>query len=220
MMLVQAARVLRSFNGPNANAAAALGNSYLDRALKLNPNLSAAHALQRRAQPSPGSMLDLAQQGERAYTRGDMADYYDHDTAAAKADWESARKYAQQALDLASKSRGDADYGTVIYQANMTLGMVAMRVDGNKKAAARRLLEASKAPPTDQLAYGGDAFTMKLPVLLLKYGGLDEREAVIEYLERFGKVLHRADLPLLENAAELRKGYMPIWYQYQAAQLR
>ena len=214
-------------NGPHANPdAVALAKSYLDRALKLDPNLAAAidlkgfAQLQGREQPSPGSMLDLARMGERAYVHGNSSDYYNHDAAAAKADWESARKYAQQALDLASKSRGDADYGTAIYRANMTLGMVAMRVDGNKKAAARYLLEASKAPATDELAYNADAFTVKLPVVLLKYGGPDEREAVIEYLERFGKVLHRRDLPLLENAAELRKGYMPLWYQYQVAELR
>jgi hypothetical protein len=50
--------------------------------------------------------------------------------------------------------------------------------------------------------------------------GLDGREATIEYLDRLAKVIRRSDLPLAENAVQLRAGYMPIWYQYQAAQLK
>jgi hypothetical protein len=143
-----------------------------------------------------------------------------HDLVAAKASWARARKDAREALRLAAKYRSSPDYGTAIHRANMTLGMIAMRVDGDKKTATKHLLEASRAPATKELAYSSDYFTYKLPVLLLKYGGAGEREAVIEYLERFGKICQRPDLPLLEAAAQLRKGYMPRWYQYQAAQLK
>jgi protoheme ferro-lyase len=57
-------------------------------------------------------------------------------------------------------------------------------------------------------------------VLLLKYGGPSGREAVIEYLERFGRTLHRHDLDLLAAAKQLRQGYMPGWYQYQTESLK
>ncbi len=205
----------------------ALAQTYLERAQSLDPALAPnAQRLQGwsrqagRTPATPGSMIDLARKAETAYIRADMDDYYDHDTAKAKEGWENARKLAQQALDMAPQSQSDPDYGTAVCKANLTLGMIVMRVDGNRKVATRYLLDASKAPRTDELAYSGDYFVMKLPVLLLKYGGLDEREAVITFLETFGKIYNPPDLPLLENAAQLRNGYMPIWYQYQAAQLK
>ncbi len=220
--------------------------SYAERALTLDPNQESAHSalvlihnMQWNATLPPGTFQKpvanwsdslaampaserfrwLAKMSEAAYLHGEWADN-EHDTGKAKEDWEWARKYAQQALELAAKFTGDPNYGTAVYQANVTLGMVAMRVDQDKNAAIDYLLAASKAPATDELAYNIQDLAMKLPVALLKYGGLDGREAVIEYLERFGKVVHRHDLPLLENAAQLRNGYMPVWYQYQAAKLK
>jgi beta-lactamase regulating signal transducer with metallopeptidase domain len=169
--------------------------------------------------PEPQRPLWLAKAAENAYVRAEWADNK-HDNAGGRNYWQWGRKFAQQALDQAAKRTGDPDYGTTVYKSNMVLGMVAMRVDGNAKAAERYLIDAAKAPATDELTYTAQWFTVKLPVLLLKYGGLDGREAVIEYLDRFGKTLRRSDLPLLQNAAELRAGYMPIWYQYQASQLR
>jgi beta-lactamase regulating signal transducer with metallopeptidase domain len=220
--------------------------SYAERALELDPDQESAHmalvlirnvewsssvpsnswkkpvgawAEALSALPESERFRWLARMSAMAYLRGERADN-EHDASSAKVYWEWARRYARQALQMAAKFSGDPDYGTALYQANMTLGMVAMRVDGNAKAAAKYMIEASKAPATDELRYNMQDFAIKLPVLLLKYGGLDGREAVIEYLERFGKVLHRRDLPLLQNAARLRSGYMPIWYQYQAAQLK
>jgi hypothetical protein len=38
---------------------------------------------------------------------------------------------------LAPKYRNETNYGTAVYKANMTLGLVAMRVDGDKMAAAK-----------------------------------------------------------------------------------
>jgi hypothetical protein len=221
-----------------------LGKSYLERGLQLNPNSASARsylgmlraidhipAAIRNVPPESGyqavSSLPEAERlqflpgvARNEYMQGDMQEYYKHDLVAAKASWERARSYAREALQLASKFRNDPNYGTAIYRANMTLGMVAMRVDGDKNTATKHLLEASKAPATEELAHSADYFTFKLPVLLLKYGGADEREAVIEYLERFGKISQRPDSPLLKSAAQLRKGYMPSWYQYQAAKLK
>jgi hypothetical protein len=238
---------LAIFHGNNS-IAAALGRSYLERALALDPNSAEApdglaHVHQRdfygqfykrmyqavgqepsetqyqkvSALPANERFEFLPYLAENAYTRGDMRDYYNHDRAAARKDWELARRYAQEALRLAPEFTSDTNYGNGFYRANMTLGMVAMRVDGDKKAARKYLLAASTAHTTDNSAA---PFTLKLPVLLLKYGGPNERKAVIEFLERHGKTLHRKDLDLLLAAKQLRQGIMPVWYQYQSAQLQ
>jgi beta-lactamase regulating signal transducer with metallopeptidase domain len=232
----------------NNSPAAALGRSYLERAVAMDPNSAEARdelALVRQrdfydgfykrmyqaaghepseaqyqkvsALPTNERFEFLPYLAENAYTRGDMLDYYNHDRAAAAKDWELARRYAQEALRLAPGFASDANYGNCFYKANMTLGMVAMRVDGDKKAAREYLLAASTAHTTENSAA---PFTFKLPVLLLKYGGPGERKAVIEFLERYGKTLHRKDLDLLAAAKQLRQGIMPIWYQYQSAQLK
>ncbi len=225
----------------------ALGVSCLQRALELDPHSAQAHmflelvrvagqnermfqALGREpseaqyksaaALPEADRFRFLPDLAEHAYMSGESLDYYHHDLPGAKRAWELARKYALDSLRLMPRFSGDADFGTAVYKANMTMGMISMRVDGDSKAAAKYLLAASKAPSTEELAYYGDGFTLKLPVLLLKYGGPSGREAVIEYLERFGKTLHRHDMDLLAAARQLRQGYMPIWYQYQDRELK
>ncbi len=239
--------IRRGISGKDS-AAAALGLRYLQRALALDPNSAEANdglarirqqdfydRFYKRMYPAVGkgppetryqkvSSLPakdrfefLPYLAQDAYLRGDMLDYYNHDHTGARKDWDLARRYAQEALRLAPGFTSAPNYGNSFYKANMTLGMVAMRVDGNRKAAREYLLAASTAHPTDNSLA---PFTFKLPVLLLKYGGPDERKAVIEFLERYGKTLHRKDLNLLLAAKQLRQGIMPIWYQYQSAQLR
>jgi beta-lactamase regulating signal transducer with metallopeptidase domain len=227
--------------------AAALARSYLERALQLKPDSSQAHValsmLKQRDRsdrimrienfqpfenqykaagtiPEADRFQLLPPLAEDAYRRGESLDYYQHDPLGAKAAWELARNYAHNALRLAPKYRNDTNYGTAIYKANMTLGMVAMRVDGDKTAAAKYLLAASKSPANEELEYLVDGLTLKLPVALLRYGGAAEREAVIEFLERYGRVFKRHDLDLLHSAQQLRQGYMPLWYEAQAAQLK
>ncbi len=233
---------------PDASAFETLGRSYLQRALALDPNSAEADDKLQRLQQIAGvkqfverlyatvdrepsekqyqqvSALSEPERfqflpflAERAYMSGDSLDYYKHDPDGARKDWELARRYAQDALRLAPRFTFDPNYGNSIYRANMTMGMVAMRVDGDKKSAREYLLAAGSAQTTDnQVEY----FTLKLPVVLLKYGGAEDRKAVIEFLESHGKTLHRPDLNLLASAEELREGLMPIWYQYQAAQLK
>ncbi|HTX37666.1 MAG TPA: M56 family metallopeptidase [Bryobacteraceae bacterium] len=239
--------IRRGINGKNPGASA-LGLRYLQRALALDPNSAEAHDglarirqqdfytqfYQRMYQtvgqkpsetqyqkvsalPANQRFEFLPYLAENAYTRGDMLDYYNHDRAGARQAWELARRYAQEALRLAPRFSSAANYGNCFYKANMTLGMLAMRVDGNRKAAREYLLAASTAHTTDNSVA---PFTFKLPVLLLKYGGPGERKAVIEFLETYGKTLHRKDLDLLLAAKQLRQGTMPLWYQYQSAQLR
>ena len=157
---------------------------------------------------------DLA---NRAYAESDMLEYYQHDLAGMKKQWELARKYAEDALRLAPRYTGDSKYGNAVYVGNMVLGMLAMRKDGDLKAATKYLLSASKTPGADDTV---QYLTTKLPTLLLKYGGPDQRKAVIEFLERCG---HKIDSPLfdlLHSAQQLREGDMPVWYQSAIADMK
>jgi hypothetical protein len=225
----------------------ALSKTYFQRALELNPDSirsrSGLFELQQRTQvsrripieraPTPDAQYQAATAlpeterfqllphlAEDAYFRGDSMDYYRHDPQAARAAWELARRYAHDTLQLAPRYRNDANYGTAIYKGNITLGMLAMRVDGNVSAARKYLLEASKAPASEDLEYMVDGLALKLPVLLLRYGTATDRQAVIEYLERYGRLIKRRELDLLHSAQQLRAGYMPFWYEVQAAQLK
>ena len=226
-----------------------LGRSYLERAVYIDPNSSylktglaavkriqegketgqkIVHALTMTPSEAQYQEVSALTESERseylpkfaeaAYIRGDNLDYYKHDAQAAKNCWELARRYSDDALRLAPRfERNAKNYGNAVYGANMVLGMIAMRVDGDIKSATRHLLAASKTPSADNsVGY----LSMRLPGALLRFGGLDEREAVIEYLERCGKVMNRPDVHFLEDAQQLRKGVMPIWYQYQVAQLK
>jgi hypothetical protein len=214
-----------------------VGKSYLERALQLDPQSIGAHRAlifvrnREGGYPIPQSLLKqplevqygtvfrmpeperfaaLAILAANAYSGGDSADYYAHDQATAKADWARARNYAMEALKLAPNVRDAPRYGTAFYNANMVLGMVAMR-DGDRKAAIRYLLEASKAPQTEELAYMMQPFTFKLPAWLLKDG---ERQPVIEFLDRFAQVDIAQSAYLRDSAQQIREGKKPLWYQY------
>lgn len=153
---------------------------------------------------------------ETAYIRGDMLDYYQRDERGARSCWEFARRYSQDVLRLALRFRGEGkNYGNAVYAANMVLGMIVMRLDGDIKSATRHLLAASETPSAE-ITY----LSTRLPIAILRYGGIDQREAVIKYLERCGRIMNRPDIHFLEDAQKLRKGIMPIWYQYQIARLK
>ncbi len=231
---------------PNRAETRDLARSYLERALALDPNSTeardgltrvsvtesfsrinnelaetvgreASEAQYRKAAQLPAAqrlrLLPYLAQG--AYLAGDYLDYYEHDGARARNDWELARRYAKDALRLSPVSTAGRDNDERFYMSHMVLGMVAMRVDGNIREARNELLAASTAKTSGNVL---NPFTIKLPVLLLRYGGAAERKAVIDYLERYGKVLHRRDLDLLLAARQLRQGVMPLWYQSQSAQ--
>jgi len=159
--------------------------------------------------PSAEQFISLARAAENMYNLGEHDEYYRHDPPAAKADWERAAQYARESLQMAPKFRANPDYGTAIFKANMTLGMVAMR-NGKQKDAVRYMLDASRAPTSEELAYNMQFFTFKLPEVLLKYG---ERDSVIEFLERFAKVNISQKTYLLESANLIRNGKKPLWYR-------
>ena len=127
----------------------------------------------------------------------------------AKAAWERARKYARDALALAAKFSNDPNCGFAIYKANMILGTLAMW-DGDQNTAVRFMLDASKAPASEELAYNTAPYAERLVKYLLKYG---ERETVIEFLERMAQINILGKDYILDAAAAIRRGQMPMAYQ-------
>jgi beta-lactamase regulating signal transducer with metallopeptidase domain len=222
----------------------ALGKSYLERALRLNPkSMPAQHGLayiertlqgQRLRQlvkpevseaqykivsalPEAERFQFLPSLAQNAYIKGDIKEYYKHDAPGARQDWEFARRYAKDTLSLAPQFSNDSNYGKAMFGANMVLGMVAMVVDGDIKAATKYLLAASKTPAGDiSMAY----LLQRLPTALLKHGGPEQRKAVIEYLERCGPTFRPHGLNLLKDAEQLRAGIMPAFYQLNQADLK
>jgi hypothetical protein len=89
----------------------------------------------------------------------------------------------------------------------MVLGLLAMRA-GNRKAAVQSMLDASRAPSTEELAYSASDFTLKLPEWLFQVG---ERDAVAEFLERFAQVNVSQKGYLQESAKAIRAGRKPLW---------
>jgi tetratricopeptide (TPR) repeat protein len=117
-------------------------------------------------------------------------------------DTDGAQKAAWAAL-----GQSPAD-GTTIFQANMVLGLAAMR-KGDRKAAEIHLAKAGEAPATPELANFEQPVTYRLPSWLLKDG---EREPVIQFLQRFAKtsVVDREEL--LASVELIRKGLKPAWF--------
>jgi len=212
----------------------ALARTYLDRALQLEPQSILAHqiALSIRfldrggelpgipkssspdaqyqaleAFPAAQRYLRMSLLAAAAFTNAEETEAKQHDAVRAKAARETARKCAQESLQLAAKFPNDPDYGTALYNANMVLGLLAMRT-GDRKAAAQFMLDASKAPGTEELAYSMTDFSLKLPEWLFQDG---ERNSVAEFLDRFAEKNVSAKGYLLESAKAIRSGKKPLW---------
>lgn len=212
----------------------ALARTYLDQALKVDPQSILAHQvalnirfLDRGGQitsipkgsspeaqyqaleslPEPQRFFKLSLLAEGAYISGEQMQAAKNDSTATAAVMDTARKCAQEALLLASKFPGDTDSGTAVYDSNMVLGLLAARAS-DRKSAVQYMLDASKAKPTEELAYSGTDFALRLPELLYQLG---ERDSVAEYLERFGQgnIFERGWL--LESAKAIRSGKKPLW---------
>ena len=212
----------------------ALARTYLDRALQLEPQSILVHQITLsirfldrggelasipkgsspeaeyqalEAVPEAQRYLRMSLLAEAAYTNAEETEANQHDAVRAKAARETARKCAQEALLLAAKFRSDPDYGTAVYNANMVLGLLAQRA-GNREAAARFMLDASKAPGTEELAYSMNDFSLKLPEWLFQEG---ERNSVAEFLDQFAQKNVSAKGYLQESAKAIRSGKKPLW---------
>lgn len=212
----------------------ALARMYLDQALKVDPQSVLAHQvalnirfLDRGGQiasvpkgsspeaqyqaleslPEPQRFFKLSLLSEGAYISGEQMQAAKRDSSEVAALMETARKCAQEALVLAPKFPKDPDYGTAVYDGNMVLGLLAARAS-NRKAAVEFMVNASKAPPTEELAYSATDFSLKLPEWLYQLG---ERDSVAEFLERFGQGNVFEKGWLLESAKAIRSGKKPLW---------
>jgi tetratricopeptide (TPR) repeat protein len=175
------------------NAAAALAATDLPAAEKL---LQEAHRLDPQGPwQLRGDILDAA--SKRTPPVAGPAAAYD------EGDFDGARKKAKDALKLNAP-----DSGAAIFEANMVLGLLAMR-SGDRKSAIQFLQAAGNAPSSSELAYFEAPITYRLPSWLLKDG---ERESVIQFLERFAKTSIVDRDILLQSADLIRKNQKPIWY--------
>ena len=232
--------------GVSESPTRALGQSYLDRSEQIDPKSHARGDLERlremdaqqkfykdvgsavgrqaseeQYQKAAGLAAServrfLPYLAEQAYWQGALKSG-NHDAEGASKAWDLARRYSKDALALAEEFRKDPDYGNRVYMADSVLAILAMRADGNSKEARKYLLAASTQRTTDNTWF---PTTLKLLVLLLRYGNADDREAVIAFLQTYGKTVNRPDLNLLAAAEKLRKGIMPSWYQYEVDELK
>lgn len=150
--------------------------------------------------------------------KGLNADVVRNDAANAKTNWQQAGKYAQEALDIAPQARNHPDYGTAFFNANMVLGMAAIK-NGDAKTAAAYLLKAADAPATDALKYpivNARPWTMNwhfpatLASALLQAG---ERDAVLAFLEKYARITVSDRGRTLADMALIRSGKLPAWAQ-------
>jgi hypothetical protein len=212
----------------------ALARTYLDKALQVDSQSILAHqiALNIRFLDRGGQTVTIPQGSsaeaqyqalealpeehryfrmsllaEAAYTNAEALEAGPHDAASAKAALETARKSAQEVLQLAPKFPGDPDSGTALYNADMVLGLLAVG-DRNRKAAVRFMMDASNVPSTEELAYGGNDFSFKLPERLYQDG---ERDSVADFLERFAQGNVSQKGYLVESAKAIRNGKKPLW---------
>jgi hypothetical protein len=155
--------------------------------------------------------------------KGLNADLVRNDAANAKTNWQQAGKYAQEALDIAPQARNHPDYGTAFFNANMVLGMAAIK-NGDAKTASAYLMKAADAPATDALKYpiaNARPWTMNwhfpatLASALLQAG---ERDAVLAFLEKYARITVADRGRTLADIALIRAGKLPAWAQPPAPQ--
>ena len=175
------------------------------------------------ALPAEDRLFYLPGAAENAYMRAEYIDY----TAREKPEAEQAqartraaqgfaraRQYAADALALARDHQQAAQDNDVIYRAETVLGVLALK-DGDRDAAVQHMRTAGAAPVSDAGRHASRfGLRARLAEYLLRAG---ERASVAEYLEKTAE----RDLPererLLNDAAQIRAGVMPLSYQYAEA---
>jgi hypothetical protein len=90
------------------------------------------------------------------------------------------RKVEAQRLLASAKDTNNWNYGNVVFEANETLGRVAVK-EGNFAEARRCLCAAGKIPGSPQLNSFGPDFVLAHE--LLAHGAKEDREAVLGFLE-------------------------------------
>ena len=117
-------------------------------------------------------------------------------------DLELTAQKAREVVEIAKRIPGDPHSSYAAFQANLTLGKVALR-KGDKREAARFLLAAADVPESEELRLG---FTsMNLARALVDWG---DRETAAQFLERLAPKTARTK-QLQDWAAQIRKGINP-----------
>jgi hypothetical protein len=215
-----------------------LGTTYLNRAVQLDPGATAARSLLvwqaswERSRELQARLKGVAQEkqqdiilalpvGERIVIlpgrvdgqlmSADYQEFTKHDPAAAKSAIAIARAYAEDLLKLTDRLPNDPNRGTAIFSAHVALGTLALR-DNDLASALTHMEAAGNAPSSDELRYGSRFDWSRLAVQMLKWG---ERESVVRFLERFASISESQRERLMTDAAQIRAGRMPSFYQTQ-----
>jgi beta-lactamase regulating signal transducer with metallopeptidase domain len=175
------------------------------------------------ALPLEDRLFHLPAAAESAYMRAENIDYTarekpEAERSAARRRAEQgfarARQYANDALALAQTNPQGARANDVVYRAETVLGVLALK-EGHVKAAVEHM-EAAGAAPVPDPASSASQFGLRsrLAEYLLRAG---ERGSVAAYLERSAARVPFQRDQLLNDAARVRQGLMPMAYQYAEA---
>lgn len=182
----------------------ALAKAYHERALALEPDPLAAVSLKLQLEETETSLRlrNLPPEQLSQAEKMKLLCYQLRHAVGPQKNPDEPEAKARELLALAAQNPNEPEYGNAIFFANMMLGQAAIR-RGEKQQAARHLLAAAEAPPTDRLRYG--YIDMTFARQLVDWG---ERAAVAQFLDRCAR-FNRRGKELAEWAAQLRQGLNP-----------
>jgi hypothetical protein len=166
-----------------------------------------------QALPESEQFAMLPWVADEADMAGDAADYYQHDAARAKANWDVAQRAAAAVLSLAPRFSADPNQGPNVFRARAVLGLGELRAGQMVKAVAHLTAAGEAAPSPIYAAAPMQGRYYQLANYLLKYG---ERESVARFYEKYADLLGAGDgrhQRMLDAAAAIRAGQMPEDYQ-------
>ena len=196
--------------------ARALGNRYLERALKIDPTLDVAKAafVRMRLQEQTTDADRLASRSFEHYLIAeDITEYAKQDFTAGKEQRDKAEAEAEEVLKMAAAHAQDPAYSAAVMTAHHVLAMAALRA-GDRQRAVYHMGESVNVPASERIQYA-PTFSWIRPVnRLLKAG---ERERVVEFLEALAGLTISGRDGLLKDAQAVRDGRMPSSYQFMLA---
>jgi hypothetical protein len=208
-----------------------LGTTYLERAVRLDPNLVTAHsrllqirsaerypqtraAIRRIDKEKKYAAISTLPDAERFVMLREMAEYSHAeafsleflDPDGARAARERARKYAESLLKLAPRFRDGWGNSAAVFSADVVAGSIAAG-DGDTKTALQYLRDASKISSSEEMAYLVPLSPMRAYRQLCK-ALIDAgyRSDVLTFLEHFATInISQRDFTL-RMAADVRAG--------------
>ncbi|MCC7042839.1 MAG: M56 family metallopeptidase [Acidobacteria bacterium] len=237
-ILTAAGRVLTS-STPNIDLTqalgfdvAAVGRTYLERALALDPDLEAPRmllinedigrrhervsAFLRSAGTEPDDALAALPETERLEMFADVTSFSYIGTGGVLSPreeetqgWQRARRLAEAALQLAARHPTHPSIGLVTYNAHVVLGTFAIR-EGDRRTALAHLRGAAASPGSEELMWMPTVGHLGLVHALLDAG---EYEVVASYFDRLAELNRVGATRWREDARAIREGRMPESYQ-------